>query len=301
MTEALTRSYLRALTPKRPPRDVPASWTAPSTARAGTAVDPEHLRRYRQLCGFPAEATLPLTYPHLTAFPMGMDLLTRRDFPYPVLGLVHIRNEITQLRPIAQTETLDYHVWVDKPYQHERGTAFDVRAEVSDAVGNLVWNSSSTYLRRARTAENSSAPVPQPPASAASSAPASPGPPLPAWQLPSDLGRRYATLSGDRNPIHLYPWTARLFGFPRQIAHGMWTAARCLAALDVPEAPAASTPPAAPITFTVDFRAPVLLPSAVTLAAAPADDSATTFTLASPRSGRTHLTGRLAPSPMPSP
>ena len=52
------------------------------------------------------------------------------------------------------------------------------------------------------------------------------------WRLPGDLGRRYAAVSGDRNPIHLYPLTAKALGFPRQIAHGMWSLARCVAALE---------------------------------------------------------------------
>jgi acyl dehydratase len=244
---------------------------------------------------------LPLTYPHLTAFPMSMALLTRREFPYPLPGLVHIRNEIARLRPIGETETLDYHVWVDKPYEHEKGAAFDVRAEVSDSVGNLVWRSSSTYLRRAgKSAGKSAGKAAGTSARPAAATAAGPAADVPAigttigttWQLPADLGRRYAALSGDRNPIHLYPWTAMLFGFRRQIAHGMWSAARCLAALGAAEAPAA---------YTVDFRAPVLLPSAVTFTAAQSGDGggdgggATEFTLVSAASGRPHLTGRLAP------
>ena len=51
------------------------------------------------------------------------------------------------------------------------------------------------------------------------------------WSLPEDLGRRFAKVAGDRNPIHMYWWTARLFGFRRPIIHGMWTLARCMAAL----------------------------------------------------------------------
>ena len=49
-------------------------------------------------------------------------------------------------------------------------------------------------------------------------------------------------------------WSAKAFGFPRAIAHGMWTKARCLAALRLPDA------------FTVDvrFKKPILLPSTVT-------------------------------------
>jgi acyl dehydratase len=84
--------------------------------------------------------------------------------------------------------------------------------------------------------------------------------PLPAvaeWRLAEDVGRRYAAASGDRNPIHLHPLTARLFGFPRAIAHGMWTVARCLAAHGTPDS----------CHVRARFRAPVLLPGTVTYAA----------------------------------
>ena len=71
--------------------------------------------------------------------------------------------------------------------------------------------------------------------------------------MPGDIGRRYAEVSGDRNPIHLHPLTARLFGFPRAIAHGMWTKAHALAAFEG----------RLPSAFTVDvrFKQPVLLPA----------------------------------------
>ena len=39
-------------------------------------------------------------------------------------------------------------------------------------------------------------------------------------------------MSGDHNPIHLYPLTAKALGFRRQIAHGMWSLARCVAAVE---------------------------------------------------------------------
>jgi acyl dehydratase len=299
--DSLARLYLRALTPKRAPRAVPEAWTAPSVSRALVPVDAEHLRRYRRLCGFPDGPTLPPTYPHLTAFPMGMALLTRREFPYPVLGLVHIRNEIEQLRPIAQTETLDYHVWIDKPYRHEKGAAFEVRAEVSDSAGDLVWRSSSTYLRRTAAASrpSSNPAIDSRDGAGAATATAVPSSTV-AWRLPADLGRRYAALSGDRNPIHLYPWTARLFGFRRQIAHGMWSAARCLAALNAPgTATKAETETATEteLTFTVDLRAAVLLPSEVALATARGVDGTTEFCLTSAGGDRTHLTGRLVFAP----
>ena len=73
--------------------------------------------------------------------------------------------------------------------------------------------------------------------------------------VPGDLGRRYGSVSGDLNPIHMHSLSARLFGFPTAIAHGMWTKARCLAALDP------SLPPG--FIVEVSFRKPILLPATV--------------------------------------
>ena len=41
----------------------------------------------------------------------------------------------------------------------------------------------------------------------------------------ASTGLRYAKVSGDWNPHHLYPWTAKLLGFKSPIAHGLWTLA----------------------------------------------------------------------------
>ena len=105
------------------------------------------------------------------------------------------------------------------------------------------------------------------------------------WRLPADLGRTYASVSGDANPIHLYPLTARALGFPRQIAHGMWTLARCVAAIEnrLPTA----------VTVEAAFKKPVFLPGTVAFAARQ-DDAGWTFALTSPKDGSPHLLGRTA-------
>jgi acyl dehydratase len=90
-------------------------------------------------------------------------------------------------------------------------------------------------------------------------------------------------VSGDVNPIHLSAPTARLFGFPRAIAHGMWTAAGCLASLE-PRTPAAHE-------VRLAFRRPVLLPSTVELRTRAVPDG-WLFGVAS-RSGTEHLRGEL--------
>jgi acyl dehydratase len=146
----------------------------------------------------------------------------------------------------------------------------------------LVWEESSTILRRGGGSDD--APAPDRELAAAGDLPASA-----TWKLPSDLGRRYGSVSGDLNPIHVHSLTARLFGFPSAIAHGMWTKARCLAALDV----------RLPDAFTVEvaFRKPILLPATVQFAESPADADANAdeirFGVRDAGKGTPHLDGRV--------
>ena len=282
---SLTGSYVRALLPKRRA----GAWVQAGMERSDVALAPAALTRYRRLCGFAPDGPVPATYPHLTAFPLAMALMTRRDFPFPVLGLVHLANEIEQLEPLGEDRRLGYRVWIEKPREHPKGAAFDVLAEARDAgAGRILWRATSTYLRRAKP--SAASPRPRPSSAASGSRPADP-PPAPAgaepWYLPADLGRAYAAVSGDRNPIHLYPGTARLFGYPRPIAHGMWTAARCLAALAEPDLPDR-------FRLRVEFHAPVPLPSAALFHAALTTDIRD-FSLSSADTGRRHLHGDLAP------
>ena len=107
------------------------------------------------------------------------------------------------------------------------------------------------------------------------------------WRLPADLGRRYAAVSGDHNPIHLYPLTAKALGFPRQIAHGMWSLARCVAAVEnrLPDA----------VTVDAAFKKPILLPGSVAFGVDTTVDGLA-FALTSPKNGAPHLVGRTRPA-----
>ncbi|MFF4210797.1 MaoC/PaaZ C-terminal domain-containing protein [Streptomyces sp. NPDC001796] len=210
-------------------------------------VDLARLAAYERVCGFPTgDDTLPPTYPHVLGFPPAMRLMSDRGFPLPLLGLVHTSIEITRYGPMPATGEYELAVHIGGLAPHRRGTEASVVTEVR-AGGDVVWESTSTYLARHRSTH---------PAGPAGDGPAA----LPAvaeWHLAGDVGRRYGAVSGDRNPIHVHPLTARLFGFERPIAHGMWTVARCLAAHGTPQR----------TTVTARFRAPVLLPGTVTYAA----------------------------------
>lgn len=214
-------------------------------------VDTRRLAAYNRVCGFRLRDELPATYPHIMAFPLAMSLITDPAFPFPAAGVVHVRNRITQYRPVRFSEHLTFTVHAARLRPHRRGTQCDVVAE-ANVDGDVVWLGESTYLHRHRTPaanEAGGAEEPQDPAMS------DPGEPVARWRVAADTGRRYARVSGDYNPIHQYRLVARLFGFRRAIVHGMWTFARCLAALEgrLPDA----------YTADMSFRRPVLLPSTV--------------------------------------
>ncbi|TPQ22093.1 MaoC family dehydratase [Streptomyces sporangiiformans] len=222
----------------------------------GVRIDLAKLAAYERVCGFAVGAEeLPVTYPHVLAFPPMMRLMSARAFPLPLLGLVHTSVEISRRKALAATGEYELTVFVERLVPHRRGTEAVVMTEAR-ADGSRVWESRSTYLARHRTPHNGPAPA----AGARGPLPADIRKRLPGvatWRLGGGLGRRYGSASGDRNPIHLHPFTARLFGFRRPIAHGMWTVARCLAEHDLPEA----------VRVRAELKAPVPLPGTVTYAA----------------------------------
>lgn len=247
--------------------------------RKDVALDRDHVAAYAEVCGFGIRETVPLTYPHMLAFPLHMAIMTDADFPFPAMGMVHLENTITQHRAIGAGETVDVSVRPADLRPHPKGMAFDVLTEVR-AGGELMWEETSTLLRRGKPHEDA-------PASALADLETVPGTGT-TWRLPADLGRSYAAVSGDHNPIHLYPLTARALGFKRQIAHGMWTKARSLAALEgrLPDA----------VRIDVAFKKPVFLPSTVAFGSRAVERGVKrpdyAFALTSAKDGAPHLVGR---------
>ncbi|GAA4535459.1 MaoC/PaaZ C-terminal domain-containing protein [Pseudonocardia xishanensis] len=205
---------------------------------------------YSAVCGFPLSDVLPPTFPHVLAFALQIELMAARTFPLALPGLVHVANTITVRRAITVGEPLDVRVHAERFAAHARGAQVDLVSAISTG-GAVVWEGRSTYLARGAQA-------PTGPAGELPEVTVPEGPAAAVWSPAADLGRRYAAVSGDVNPIHLNPLTAKAFGFPRTIAHGMWTAAHALASLQgrIPDA----------LTYTVQFRKPLLLPSVVELA-----------------------------------
>lgn len=265
----------------------------------GAVADPAAVRSYMDVCGSegdgdgsaafvcvpPAPApyytfTLPLLFVHAMAMPLHMAILTHPKFPLRLLGLVHWANQTEMLQSLAPGAAMDFECTLSGIATSERGQMFDIHTSVR-VGGEIVWREISTFLAPARTAK---------PARKASigNAHGEPvwGEPMAQWAVAANAGRRFAGPSGDWNPIHVSAFTARLFGYPRAIAHGLFSAARCLALLQ------AGKPQTFPVRLDLRFKRPLVIPGSVALHTT-AQDGDTLFVLKVEPSGDPHIEGRL--------
>ena len=239
-------------------------------------VDPDNLAEYTKVCGLRFGDSMPLTYPFILTFPLVMKLMVSKGFPFAAVGSVHAENVIEQFRPISVTEPLDIAVHAENMREHRKGLLVDLVSEVN--VGReLVWRQTSTFLHQQRTSL-SGQPKPEPKEEEI--------PPVPTSTLRVDqkVIDRYAAVSGDRNPIHVSTLGAKAFGFPKTIAHGMWSAAATLSAVEgrIP----------GKVTYAVRFGKPVLLPSSLSLYAQHVADG-WDLALRHPKKQYPHLTATL--------
>lgn len=288
--KALGRT-VRAAMPSALAYATPGPTTLPEVSYRVEDVAPpaEALADYQHLLGEAGTDSLPAGFVHVLGFPLAMALMVRPDFPLPVMGMVHVANSVTQRHPLTLTDRLQVRASAQNLRAHRSGTQVDLVVDVSSEQGpEQGWRGVSTYLAKGTRlpglalAESVEAPATPAEESEQREATAQ-------WQLPANTGRRYAQVSGDRNPIHMSAISAKPFGFPRAIAHGMYTAARALAAIG----------PARGETFVwdVDFAKPVLLPGTVALNLNRTDGGSFTYRGWNPGNDKPHFSGSVRPLP----
>ena len=275
------RYYPRAVLGRRQTR-LPDGVTVPRLEGVIESVEIRsgHLRRYRDACGFPEGPQLPVTYPHVLAGPLHLALMTHPAVVVRLMGLVHIANDIEWRRPLPAGGRYRIRAWVEGHRNTDRGQEFDLCTELDDAEG-VAWRECSTLLARqrgssAQAARSARAVLRQPRPGAGDEVTVVP------IEAGREMGRRYGRVSDDLNPIHIADWGARLFGFERAVAHGMWSMARSLAALGNDLAP--------PCRVTVEFKLPLFLGSRARLHHW-REDGAWTFVLKDAEGQRPHLAG----------
>jgi len=214
------------------------------------------LARYRGICGFSDDGCLPVTYPHVLAMPLQFAILTHPRFAVRIMGLIHVANEIRQARPLPADRAFALRSWIEGHRDADRGHEFDLYTSMEDAEGTAWLEKSTLLARRAAGGRQAARSARQTlryekPGEGEETAAAD-------VDVPRAVGRRYGWLSGDLNPIHLADRGARLFGFDRAVAHGMWSMARALAALGRDAL-------APPVDVQVEFKFPLFMPSVARL------------------------------------
>jgi hypothetical protein len=244
-------------------------------------IDRKQLASYTEICGAAAGATLPIAYPHVLAMPLHLAILGAEAFPARLFGLVHVHNRIAMRQPLSADEPAEIRSWIEGHRDTERGQEFDLHTEYVVA-GEPLWDETCTFLARkrapaepgARTTQSRSGDAPDAAAVKSSS-----------FRAPAGLGRRYGFISGDVNPIHMSDLTARAFGFPRAIAHGMWSLGRLASDFESEQFNGGCE-------LSVSFKLPVFMPAWLMLLRWPIENGSG-FALRDAQGDKPHLTGTL--------
>jgi acyl dehydratase len=238
----------RSLTKRQGPD--PRAALGPGARVEGVRLETRDLAPYAALCGF-EEGTVPITFPHMLAFPLHIRVMTRAEFPYQIMGAVHLENSIRQHATLATGDALDMEARPSRLLRHSHGQVVEIETTAS-RDGEPVWDSRSLYFFRGKRGDVGDPYVPSSLTDGASELDE-----RARWTLPESIGRSYARVSGDWNPIHLSRATAKLFGQQNSIAHGMWMKARAVAAITAPLRASNRV-----VSVTVAFRTPAFLPGA---------------------------------------
>jgi len=240
-------------------------------------IDRQQLRAYCDLCRFSRNDRAPITFPQILATSVAIELLLADGFPFSPLGIVHIGSTMREQRPLTPVDDLDVTCRVDGHRDVRQGKLLSLETTI-EVDGVALWHSSNEVLvREGKPRRERRRPrEPVPPAESARTT---------MWQVPAAQGRRYARVSGDYNPIHLSALSARLFGFPSAIAHGLWTLARSVAEIG-------DAMPEHPFVVEAEFKRPLLLPSRVRFACV-GEDAGVSWEVRSDDGSVPHVIGRV--------
>jgi acyl dehydratase len=200
----------------------------------GITCDPSRVKRYLRISGGKqsepsASEIVPPLYSSVWETALALELFASEELPFPARGVIHVESEVVCVRPLRLGDRIRCRVEVDGAEKWKGGLRISLKSRHWNGSGQLCQENALTFL-----VLGASPPEPDPAAdeSKAPEEPAGPGwVTLDEWDLPSNLGRKYARVSGDFNPIHLWRWSSRLLGFDRPILHGYCTASMVAASL----------------------------------------------------------------------
>ena len=209
-------------------------------------IHEDAVKKYNKVCGFENALTVPASYLHAYIFPLHTQLLCQPEVPFPLPGLIHFANSIKQHAPLYFGEEFSVTCKLGNLIAHDKGQAFEVISYI-ESNGKLIWEDESIYLYKGKEGIGKVLEWRQPVLEETVI--------KESWSLHRNLGFEFAMASGDFNPIHLHPLSAKLFGFERHIIHGMWSVGKILSLFEkrMPES----------FELSVSFKTPVFLPASI--------------------------------------
>jgi hypothetical protein len=243
LSSLLSALFKRGSADDLPDGIIPALQTVYSLAR----IDSHHVARYNALLGF-APGTVPLTYYYLLAQRAHLATLLAKGFPFRVAGMLHVENSLTEsqaadlFHPLVLTTTLAIAPATSSGAIHCELVTVATQEDVT------IFTCVSKYLAKKGKRKGGGAGTRE----------TIEGKRIGGWAVGGSLGRSYAKVSGDWNPIHLWRWSARLMGMRRPIIHGMHSVAAACALLEQTSAKKVTA-------VSARFKAPIALRARPTL------------------------------------
>ncbi len=196
-----------------------------SASMKSIKIDRSLLKKYIETCELKDDGYMPILYPHVIASPVYMSILTHKKFPIALVGALHLRNHIIRHRGIKADEVFDMDVRLTDKRIVKQGVEFDFTI-VLTVDGEKVWESITTWLKQGKYGkdfdESPNADLIKPVPDAEH---------FKDLYIPRGIGKKYAGITGDYNPIHMSKLLAPLFGLKRDVAHAMWACANSMAHL----------------------------------------------------------------------
>ncbi len=213
-------------------------------------LDPKKIDHFKKTCGYPQNTdNVPMLYLQSLFIGQFGKYVTSEHFPLFPLGLIHTKQKIFQTRSIKPNEILNTKLSLDNIINNEKGLEFTFLLEIT-IENELIWKGITTTLAKSKKyiKKNKHTQAPENMTS------------ISVIDAPKYIGREYAKVSGDYNPHHLSVFSAKLFGFKRAIAHGMWSLARSVAEIEK------RFPDNELVSIDISFKRPLFLPGTIALA-----------------------------------
>ena len=213
----------------------------------GCKFDQSILKRYRKICEIEGDG-VPLLFPHSFLGPLHLQVMTHSSFPLKLLGSIHHRNHVIQYKPLDPHGTYDVGLDLGELRRRPQGLEFDLVTKIS-AGGDAYWESVTTILVRKKSKSEN----PESPLASFIKSFEDTGTEAATFKVKAMTGKTFGLITKDINPIHMSGVLAKLFGFKRDLAHGMWALGRGTASM------MKDYPSDKPIRMDVAFKGPVYM------------------------------------------